>query len=85
MKGPGIQPGPFVAMENSSEDDNGKEPLTQMHILIAGSIDGYGGIEDFTAGDTFPGIKRANEVVEFVRVHSAFALGAFHSFNPPLF
>jgi hypothetical protein len=49
-----------------------------MKIIITGSVGYYGRVEQLTAGDAFPRIEAANEVVEFFRVHLSFTFGASH-------
>jgi hypothetical protein len=54
--------------------------LSQMKIIITGSVGYYGRVEQLTAGDAFPGIEAANEVVEFFRIHLSSTFRASHFF-----
>jgi len=57
--------------------------LSQMHIVVAGAVGNDGRIEHLATAHAFPGVEGADDVIEFFRVHSSFALGAFHRLSPP--
>ena len=58
------------------------EKSAEEQVLIARPIGQYGGIEYLAAGSTLPSFKGTDEIVEFLAVHSAFALRTFHEFPP---
>lgn len=47
-------------------------------MVVSCTVSENGRIENFAAGAAFPCIKRTDEVVVFLSVHSASALRAFH-------
>lgn len=65
----------FCGREVAVQED---KILSQMKIIITGSVGYYGLVEQFTAGDAFPRIEAANEVVEFFRIHLSFTFRASH-------
>ena len=50
--------------------------------MVARSVGQDGRIDNFPAGAAFPRIESADEIIEFLSVHSAFAFGTFHVFTP---
>jgi len=50
--------------------------------MVSCAIGEDGGIENLTAGATFPGIERTNEIIELLSVHSTFAFWTPHVFPP---
>ncbi len=47
-------------------------------MVISGPVRQNGGIENFTTGTAFPGIKRTYEIIVFFCKHSASAFRTFH-------
>lgn len=62
---------------------DGEKDLSQMKAGITGTIGNYGRIDYLATTKAFPGVEGANKVIEFFCMHFPFALGTFHSFNPP--
>ena len=55
-----------------------------MSIIVPGPIGKNGGIEQFSAAGTLPGIERADKVIKPLGKHAAFATRTMHSIPPDI-
>jgi hypothetical protein len=53
-----------------------------LSVVVPGPIGKDRGIQQFPAAGTFPGIKRANKIIEFFGEHATFATWTMHRIPP---
>ncbi len=53
-----------------------------MGIVVPGPIGKNGGIQQFSAAGTLPGIERTDKIVKFLCEHAAFATWTMHGILP---
>jgi hypothetical protein len=53
-----------------------------MSVVVPGPIGKNGGIQQFSAAGTLPGIERTNKIIELLSEHAAFATWTMHRIPP---
>ncbi len=53
-----------------------------MRVVVSGPIGKNGGIQQFSAAGTLPGIERTDKVIKLLSEHTAFATWTMHRIPP---
>ena len=56
--------------------------LSEMSIVAPGPIGKNGGIQQFSAAGTLPGIERADKIIKLLSEHATFATWTMHIILP---